>query len=59
MLSLEPIAQHSAYHAFADRLAFIGIPNVFDVVSSLPFLLVGALGVRYCLHDELGALQPA
>lgn len=39
------VAQDQAYHAFADRRVFLGIPNAADVLSNLAFLLVGAVGV--------------
>ncbi|MGH8578207.1 MAG: hypothetical protein ACREXJ_15115 [Gammaproteobacteria bacterium] len=39
------IPQDPSYHAFADRRAWLGIPNLFDVASNAPFLVVGALGV--------------
>jgi len=39
MLSSPPIAQDPRYHEFADRRAFFGIPNFWDVVSNIPFLL--------------------
>ena len=43
---LPPVVQSEAYHRFADRRAFLGVPNFLDVVSNLPFLLVGLLGLR-------------
>ena len=35
MLSLDPIAQDLAYHDFADRRPWLGIPNCGDVVANL------------------------
>ena len=40
-----PIAQDPAYHAFADRRRIWGVPNALNVLSNLPFTVVGALGV--------------
>jgi len=37
--------QPLAYHDFADRRAFFGIPNFFDVASNALFLLGGVLGL--------------
>lgn len=54
-----PIAQDPAYHAFADTRKFAGIPNFFDVLSNLPFLLTGILGLRFCLTTESGAVRRA
>lgn len=42
---LPPVPQDPAYHAFADRSAQLGVPNFWNVVSNLPFLLVGAWGL--------------
>jgi hypothetical protein len=41
-----PIPQSEAYHNFADRRQFLGIPNCFDVISNGLFLVVGLLGLR-------------
>lgn len=38
--------QPLSYHAFADCRAFWAIPNFFNVVSNLPFLIGGAMGIR-------------
>ena len=38
--------QPLSYHAFADCRTFFGVANFFNVVSNLPFLIGGALGLR-------------
>jgi hypothetical protein len=45
VLSLPPIRQDAAYHAFADRRLVLGIPNALDVLSNLPFAVIGILGL--------------
>jgi hypothetical protein len=40
-----PIPQDQAYHQFADDRTLFGIPNFWNVVSNLPFALVGAVGL--------------
>ena len=42
---LPPIPQDPAYHAFADRRTMMGIPNALNVLSNIPFLLAGWLGL--------------
>lgn len=42
---LPRIPQDPAYHDLADRRTFFGIPNAFDVLSNLPFLIIGAAGL--------------
>ncbi len=48
------IAQDPTYHELADQRRVLGVPNLLDVVSNLPFLVVGAAGMLLCL----GALRP-
>lgn len=42
---LPPIPQPLAYHNFADHRAWLGVPNFDDVVSNLPFAIVGVWGL--------------
>ncbi len=46
MLFVPRIPQDPTYHAFIDTRGWLGIPNFGDVMSNLPFLLVGFLGYR-------------
>jgi Ceramidase len=46
LLLLPPIAQDQSYHQFADERTILGIPNFWNVVSNLPFLVIGAAGIR-------------
>lgn len=39
-----PVAQVADYHAFADAHTRWGVPHAFDVLSNLPFALVGLAG---------------
>ena len=48
---LPPILQDQDYHQFADVRALLGIPNVWNVVSNLPFIVVGAAGLAQCRDD--------
>ena len=40
-----PIPQPQDYHHFADARMVLGVPNFWNVVSNLPFILVGAVGL--------------
>jgi len=42
---VEPVAQDTRYHNFADQNRLFGIPNALNVLSNLPFLLVGVYGL--------------
>ena len=51
LLLLPPIPQDQSYHQFADQCTILGIPNFWNVVSNLPFLVVGAVGLRRFRDD--------
>ena len=43
-LTLPAIHQWGRYHNFADTRGFRYLPNALNVLSNMPFLIVGALG---------------
>ncbi|XP_058209996.1 uncharacterized protein LOC131322621 [Rhododendron vialii] len=50
MIVTPAIPQSKAYHDFADKREFFGIPNTLNVVSNFPFLVIGLLGLILCFH---------
>lgn len=46
-LFTQPLPQDPAYHLFSDVRDLFGIANFWNVVSNLPFLLVGIAGLWY------------
>jgi hypothetical protein len=46
VFSMDPIAQDPGYHDFADRRGLINIPNFYNVLSNLPFVIIGIMGMR-------------
>jgi hypothetical protein len=54
-----PIPQDPRYHSFADTRTILGVPNFLNVVSNVPFLLVGAAGVLLLLRGDPPGLLPA
>jgi hypothetical protein len=42
---IPPIAQPQWYHEFADQRTLLGIPHALNVISNLPFLVVGLWGL--------------
>ncbi len=51
LLLLPPIAQDQSYHEFADQRTLFGIPNFWNVVSNLPFVAIGAVGLWQFRRD--------
>jgi hypothetical protein len=45
LLLVPPIPQPQSYHSFADQRMLLGVPHFWNVVSNLPFILVGAMGL--------------
>lgn len=45
LLLVPPFPQPQDYHHFADARTLLGIPNFWNVVSNLPFIAVGAIGL--------------
>jgi hypothetical protein len=52
VFSLRPIAQNPAYHNFADARRLLGVPNLLNVASNLPFAIVGVLGLGFVFGPE-------
>src|SRR5215472_15082340 len=44
-LLFPPIPQPLSYHHFADQRSWLGIPNFADVISNVPFAIVGIWGM--------------
>ena len=55
---IPPIPQEQSYHLFADDRGLFGIPNTLDVVSNLPFVLVGLLGLCALLRGSARGIVP-
>ncbi len=47
---LPSFAQPQSFHDYADQRFWLGLPNAADVLSNLPFLAVGALGLHFVLR---------
>ena len=52
LFMISPIAQDTSYHQFSDTSTFWGIPNALNILSNLPFLIVGYLGVVEVLKNK-------
>jgi hypothetical protein len=62
-LGFEPVSQDMAYHRFADQRNAFGIANFFNVISNLPFIIIGMMGMRFILATQkksgwLASLKP-
>ena len=52
MFILNPIAQDPSYHLFVDGRTIFGIANFWNVLSNLPFLLVGLMGLKSIYYSK-------
>lgn len=51
---LPRIAQPQWYHLFADQRSLLGIPNFDDVVSDVPFAVLGVWGLAFVVRHRNG-----
>jgi hypothetical protein len=57
VFNFAPIPQNPAYHRFADQRLIAGLPNFWNVISNIPFLIIGFIGMRQVLSRQpAGAL---
>jgi hypothetical protein len=54
---LPPMAQPQSYHDFADQRTLWGIPHALNVLSNLPFVVVGLMGLQ-ALATRVRFLSP-
>jgi hypothetical protein len=52
LVAVPPLPQPLAYHDFADQRPLLGVPHVLNVVSNLPFLVVGVWGLAFMLSKQ-------
>jgi hypothetical protein len=53
-----PIPQDITYHSFADQRTLLGVPNFWNVVSNVAFLLAGVAGVLVLLSNRASGTLP-
>ena len=53
---IKPMGQNPSYHEFADQRAILSIEHFWNVVSNIPFFVVGLLGMFFMLI--CAALEP-
>lgn len=53
VLMMERIPQDLNYHNFADKRTILGIPNMWDVLSNIPFVLFGGIGLASLMGKNL------
>jgi preprotein translocase subunit SecG len=52
---IKPISQNNAYNEFSDGRIIWGIPNFFNVISNLPFIIIGTYGFYIILKASMPA----
>ncbi len=53
-----PFAQPQSYHLFADQRMVMGVPNLLNVLSNLPFAVVGIFGLYLCYRYRMLPYTP-
>jgi hypothetical protein len=52
MTLIRPIAQDPHYHNFADGRSYFSIPNFWNVISNVPYLLFGSAGLYFLATNK-------
>ncbi|WP_231383627.1 ceramidase domain-containing protein [Methylobacter luteus] len=52
------IPQDLNYHYFGDQKQMLGVSNFWNVMTNLPFLIVGLMGIRRVMANRLGGGMP-
>jgi hypothetical protein len=52
VFNFAPIPQDPAYHRFADQRLIAGLPNFYNVISNVPFLIIGFIGMRLIIVQQ-------
>ncbi len=59
LIFVPPVPQNPEFHNFADQRVFFGIPHFWNVVTNIPFILLGITGlVRLKTQEMPGVIQP-
>ncbi len=56
MCFVKPIAQDPNYHFFADARSFFGVPNFWNVMSNVPYLVFGIAGMTFMIQQRNNAV---
>jgi hypothetical protein len=58
VLAGPPVPQPLTYHSMADQRSWLGIPNALNVLSNLPFAIVGVLGLKAIFASDADCRVP-
>jgi hypothetical protein len=58
VLAGPPVPQPLAYHNMADQRSWLGIPNALNVLSNLPFAVVGVMGLAAIFGSDVDRRRP-
>lgn len=50
-----PIPQDLLYHQFADCRALFNVPNFWNVITNIPFVIIGMMGLFRCTAPNMYA----
>ena len=50
---IDPIPQQQNYYNFSDKNNYFGINNFFNVISNIPFIIIGIFGLVYHFKNKL------
>ena len=58
VILVPPLSQDLKYHNFIDQRSIAGSPHFWNVVTNIPFLLIGIIGFFKIQKQELTGILP-
>jgi hypothetical protein len=58
LFSFPRIGQSLSYHNFADQREILDVPNFYNVITNLPFVIIGLIGMLSFLHKKNSNTHP-
>jgi hypothetical protein len=52
VMSLPRTGQNPSFHIFADQREILGLPNFYNVITNLPFVVIGFIGLLFFVNKE-------
>src|SRR5690242_7814928 len=52
VFQMSPISQDPSYHHFTDNRTLFAIPNFYNVITNVPFVFLGLLGLHLFVREN-------
>src|SRR5687768_18517198 len=57
LFSFPRTGQDPSFHNFVDQREILGVPNFYNVITNLPFVIIGLIGLLFSLQEKGGSTR--